>query len=142
LNPSLAITGATRFVASEGSKAGVPIVHLFRDGRTPTTLLLWLVNFMNIMMLYSLSNWLPTLVTGMGYDQRTAVLVGTVLQVGGSIGTFGLAYLIARRGFVPVLTLTFAIAASPSSASPASRSWRWVYWSSLPGGASWAASRD
>ena len=32
---------------------------------------------MNILMLYSLSNWLPTVVTGMGYHQQTAVLVGT-----------------------------------------------------------------
>jgi AAHS family 4-hydroxybenzoate transporter-like MFS transporter len=66
---------------------------------------------MNILMLYSLSNWLPTLVTGMGYDQQTAVLVSTLLQVGGAIGTFGLAWVIARRGFVPVLLTTFAVAA-------------------------------
>jgi AAHS family 4-hydroxybenzoate transporter-like MFS transporter len=46
----------------------------------------------------------------MGYDQNTAVLVGTVLQVGGTIGTFGLAWMIARAGFVPMLTMTFAIA--------------------------------
>jgi MFS transporter, AAHS family, 4-hydroxybenzoate transporter len=68
------------------------------------------VNFMNILMLYSLSNWLPTLVTGMGYDQQTAVLIGTLLQVGGTIGTFGLAWVIARRGFVPVLIASFAVA--------------------------------
>ncbi len=86
-------------------------MHLFREGRTGFTLLLWVVNFMNITMLYSLSNWLPTVVTGMGYSTQTAVLVGTVLQVGGTIGTFGLAWLIARRGFIPVLTATFAVAA-------------------------------
>jgi len=111
LDPRLNIDERTVFVANEESKAGVPFVHLFRDGRAAVTLLFWVVNFMNIMMLYSLSNWLPTLVTGMGYPQQTAVLVGTVLQVGGTIGTFGLAWLIARRGFVPVLTFTFALAA-------------------------------
>jgi AAHS family 4-hydroxybenzoate transporter-like MFS transporter len=68
------------------------------------------VNFMNILMLYSLSNWLPTLVTGMGYEQQTAVLVSTLLQVGGTIGTFGLAWLIAHRGFSPVLITSFAVA--------------------------------
>jgi len=111
LDPRLNVDERTVFVANEGSKAGVPFVHLFRDGRAGVTLLFWVVNFMNIMMLYSLSNWLPTLVTGMGYPQQTAVLVGTVLQVGGTIGTFGLAWLIARRGFVPVLSFTFALAA-------------------------------
>ena len=108
------------------------------------TLLLWVVNFMNIMILYSLSNWLPTVVTGMGYSQQTAVLVGTVLQVGGTIGTFGLAWLIARRGFMPVLTAdvrAWRRSASRSSASPASR-WPRCSWScSSPGGAWSAASR-
>jgi AAHS family 4-hydroxybenzoate transporter-like MFS transporter len=46
----------------------------------------------------------------MGYTQQTAVLVGAVLQVGGTIGTYGLAWLIARKGFIPMLTMTFAIA--------------------------------
>ena len=91
-------------------EAGVPAVHLFRDGRGVVTVLLWIVNFMNLLVLYSLSNWLPTVVTGMGYTTQTAVLVGTVLQVGGTIGTFGLAWLIARGGFIPMLTATFAVA--------------------------------
>jgi MFS transporter, AAHS family, 4-hydroxybenzoate transporter len=112
LDPSLVVTPQTRYVSNEDSKGGVPFVHLFREGRAATTLLLWVVNFMNITMLYSLSNWLPTVVTGMGYTQQTAVLVGTAMQVGGTIGTFGLAWLIARGGFIPTLTLTFAVAAT------------------------------
>jgi AAHS family 4-hydroxybenzoate transporter-like MFS transporter len=65
---------------------------------------------MNLLNLYALSNWLPTIVTGMGYRTQTAVLVGTVLQVGGTLGTFGLAWLIARGGFIAMLTATFAVA--------------------------------
>jgi AAHS family 4-hydroxybenzoate transporter-like MFS transporter len=65
---------------------------------------------MNLLVLYSLSNWLPIVITGMGYETQTAVLVGTVLQVGGTIGTFGLAWLIARAGFIPMLATTFAVA--------------------------------
>jgi AAHS family 4-hydroxybenzoate transporter-like MFS transporter len=110
LAPSLRVDASTQYVANETSKGGVPFWHLFREGRAVFTVLLWIVNFMNILMLYSLSNWLPTLVTGMGYDQQTAVLVGTLLQVGGTIGTFGLAWIIARRGFVSVLLTTFAVA--------------------------------
>lgn len=110
LAPSLRVDASTQYVANETSQGGVPFWHLFREGRAVFTVLLWIVNFMNILMLYSLSNWLPTIVTGMGYDQQTAVLVGTLLQVGGTIGTFGLAWLIARRGFVPMLIATFAIA--------------------------------
>jgi AAHS family 4-hydroxybenzoate transporter-like MFS transporter len=110
LDPRIAIDSATRFIANEETRGGVPIVHLFYEGRGPTTVLLWIVNFTNILILYSLSNWLPTIVTGMGYTVQTANLIGTVMQGGGLIGTFGLAWLIARKGFLPVLALTFAMA--------------------------------
>jgi AAHS family 4-hydroxybenzoate transporter-like MFS transporter len=110
LAPDLRIDSSTQYVSNETSKGGVPFWHLFREGRAVFTTLLWIVNFMNILMLYSLSNWLPTLVTGMGYEQQTAVLVGTLLQVGGTIGTFGLAWFISRRGFTPVLITSFAVA--------------------------------
>jgi len=110
LDPTLRVDQTTEYVTNEVSHGGIPIVHLFHDGRAMTTLLLWVVNFMNLLNLYSLSNWLPTVVTGMGYDQRTAVLVGAILQTGGTIGTYGLAWLIARKGFVPMLTMTFAMA--------------------------------
>lgn len=98
------------YVVREENRAGVPMIHLFREGRTLVTLLLWVVNFMNLLNLYSLASWLPTVVRDAGYSTSTAVLVGTILQVGGTIGTFGLAWLIAHRGFIPVLAASFAIA--------------------------------
>jgi len=110
LDPSIRVDENTEYVTNEVARGGLPIVHLFRDGRSMTTILLWVVNFMNLLNLYSLSNWLPTVVTGMGYTQQTAVLVGAILQTGGTIGTYGLAWLIARKGFIPMLTATFAMA--------------------------------
>jgi len=85
LDPTIRVDASTTFVANEERRSGVPAVHLFRDGRGIATVLLWVVNFMNLLVLYSLSNWLPTVVTGMGYTTQTAVLVGTVLQVGGNL---------------------------------------------------------
>lgn len=111
IDPSAPITARTEFILTEEkARGGVPIEHLFRERRAATTLLLWVVNFMNLLNLYSLASWLPTVVTGAGYPQQTAVLVGAILQVGGTIGTFGLAWLIARWGFIPMLTATFATA--------------------------------
>lgn len=110
LDPSVHVDDATEFVVDEPSRGGMPFVHLFREGRGVATLLLWVINFMNLLVLYSVANWLPTVITGMGYQQQTAVLVGAVLQTGGAIGTFGLAWLIARRGFLPMLIGTFAVA--------------------------------
>jgi AAHS family 4-hydroxybenzoate transporter-like MFS transporter len=110
LDSTLPIDASTEFVANEERRSGVPAVHLFRDGRGVVTILIWVVNFMNLLVLYSISNWLPTVITAMGYDAQIAVWMGLWLQLGGTIGTFGLAWLIARGGFMPMLTATFAVA--------------------------------
>jgi AAHS family 4-hydroxybenzoate transporter-like MFS transporter len=110
LDPSIQVGPSTEYVANERAHSGVPIVHLFREGRSTVTMLLWAVYFMNLLNLYSLSNWIPTVFTGMGYSQNAALLAGTLLQVGGTIGTYGLAWAIARKGFVPVLVVSFVIA--------------------------------
>jgi len=110
IDPSLRIDDSTEYVANEERRGGAPFVHLFRERRGVVTVLLWIVNFMNLLNLYALANWLTIVVTGMGYPTQTAVLVSTTLQVGGTIGTFGLAWLIARGGFVRTLIATFAIA--------------------------------
>jgi AAHS family 4-hydroxybenzoate transporter-like MFS transporter len=111
MDPALRATASDQFVAREENKAGVPIVHLFREGRAVPTILFWIVNFMNLLNLYSLASWLPTVVRDSGYSAQTGVLVGTVLQVGGTLGTVGLAWLVARGGFVRIMSATFAVAA-------------------------------
>ncbi len=110
IDPSLPIDVHTEYIASERTRGGAPFVHLFTEGRSTATILLWVANFMNLLNLYALSNWLATVVDGMGYDTRTAVLVSTTLQVGGVAGAFGLAWLISRRGFKTPLTAGFALA--------------------------------
>jgi MFS transporter, AAHS family, 4-hydroxybenzoate transporter len=110
LKPELRIDESTQFVTTEQGREGVPIAHLFREGRGPATALLWVVNFMNLLLLYSVTSWLPLIVAAMGHPTRTAVLMGAVLQTGGTLGAFGLAWLIARRGFVPMLVATFVVA--------------------------------
>lgn len=111
LDPGLKVGPDTRFTANETSRKGVPFWHLFREGRAFVTTLLWIVNFTNILVLYSLSGWLPLIFQNlMGYDRSTAVLLGTVVQIGGTVGAFGLAWLITRSGFTPMLALTFAVA--------------------------------
>jgi AAHS family 4-hydroxybenzoate transporter-like MFS transporter len=111
LDPAIPVDETTRFIIKEEAKAGVPAMHLFRDRRATATLLLWVVNFMNLFNLFSLANWLPTVATRAGYSTSTAVLIGTTLQVGGTLSPFLLTWFILRKGFVPVLTVTFAVAA-------------------------------
>jgi AAHS family 4-hydroxybenzoate transporter-like MFS transporter len=88
-----------------------PIARLFADGRGVTTILLWLVNFLNVLNAYFISSWLPTIVRDAGYPTSTAVLVGTSVQTGGVLGTLALGWVIQRLGFVAVLTGCFTLAA-------------------------------
>jgi AAHS family 4-hydroxybenzoate transporter-like MFS transporter len=110
LDPRIQVDDSTQLIAQEQNREGAPFVHLFRDGRGMSTVLLWVINFMNLLVLYSVTSWLPLLINAMGYETRTAVLMGAVLQTGGTIGAFGLAWMIARGGFMPMLTGTFAVA--------------------------------
>lgn len=111
VDPTAQTDRRTQFTVREEIKAGVPVAHLFGDRRAAATLLLWVVNFMNLFNLFSLANWLPTVATRAGYSPSTAVLIGTTLQVGGTLSPFLLTHVILRKGFVPVLTVTFAVAA-------------------------------
>ena len=104
---------ATKFVVREEKAKGVPIFRLFSDGRALGTGMLWVINFMNLLNLYFLAGWLPTIVSqfpliaGSAYSLRASQLVGTMLQIGGVLGTFAFSGLIGRLGFVPVLATAF-----------------------------------
>jgi AAHS family 4-hydroxybenzoate transporter-like MFS transporter len=91
---------------------GVPLAHLFSDGRAVGTLLLWVVCFMNLLNLYLLTNWLPTITRDAGVSSSAALLVGVAFQVGGTVGTLGLAWLSRRLRFVTVLAVSFGLAAA------------------------------
>jgi len=111
IDPSVPVDEGTRYVVQEERRRGVPIAHLFRDGRTAGTMLLWVVNFMNVLNAYFVSSWLPTVVRDSGYPTTTGVLVGTSVQVGGVLGTLVLGPIVQRVGFIPVLTACFTTAA-------------------------------
>lgn len=111
VDPALQIDAGTRYSVPEAKQSGAPVMELFRHGRGPATVLLWVVNFMNLLNLYFLSSWLPTIATGAGLSTSTAVLVGTALQAGGVLGTLLMGPAIDRFGFFKVLVPCLAVAA-------------------------------
>jgi MFS transporter, AAHS family, 4-hydroxybenzoate transporter len=88
-----------RFVVHETQLTGIPVAHLFRDGRTAVTLLLWVVFFMSLLDLYFLASWLPTVINDLGASVSLAVVIGSLLQVGGVVATFALGSVIDRFSF-------------------------------------------
>jgi MFS transporter, AAHS family, 4-hydroxybenzoate transporter len=108
--PAVAIPAGHVFEVAEEKPRGVPFIELFKDGRARVTLLLWIVNFANLLDMYFLSNWLPTVVREAGYTTSVAVYAGTALWGGGVIGTLALGRIIDRIGFTRVLITTFMLA--------------------------------
>src|ERR1700694_4495969 len=109
ISPKAVFAPATQFVVHEPHLAGIPVLHLFRDGRTLVTLLLWVVFFMSLLDLYFLTNWLPTVLNDLGASVSAAAVIGSMLQVGGVVGTFALGSVIARFSF-RALALVYFIA--------------------------------
>jgi MFS transporter, AAHS family, 4-hydroxybenzoate transporter len=109
ISPRAAFDPATQFVVHEPELAGIPVLHLFREGRTLVTLLLWVVFFMSLLDLYLLSNWLPTVLNDLGASISTAAAAGSMLQVGGVVGTLALGSIIDRFSF-RALALVYFIA--------------------------------
>jgi AAHS family 4-hydroxybenzoate transporter-like MFS transporter len=109
INPRIAFAPPTRFVVHEPELPGIPVLHLFKEGRTLVTLLLWVVFFMSLLDIYFLSNWLPTVLNDLGASVSEAALIGSMLQVGGVVGTFALGSIIDRFSF-RALALVYFIA--------------------------------
>jgi len=107
INPKAVVAAATRFVVHEPELVGMPVLHLFRAGRTLVTLLLWVVFFMSLLDLYFLSNWLPTVLNDLGASVSEAAAIGSMLQVGGVVATFALGYIIDRFSFRALALLYF-----------------------------------
>jgi MFS transporter, AAHS family, 4-hydroxybenzoate transporter len=107
--PNAALAPATQFVVHEPGLAGMPVLHLFKAGRTLVTLLLWVVFFMSLLDLYFLTNWLPTVLNDLGSSVSAAAAIGSMLQIGGVVGTFALGSVIDRFSF-RALALVYFIA--------------------------------
>jgi MFS transporter, AAHS family, 4-hydroxybenzoate transporter len=120
--PSVALDSHTQYRMNESNKAASSVAQLFTEGRARKTLVLWGANFLNLIGLYFLSNWLPTIAKESGLTISAAVLAGTALQVGGIVGSIVLGSIIDHTGFRRVLSPCFIVAGASifSSIIPAS----------------------
>jgi AAHS family 4-hydroxybenzoate transporter-like MFS transporter len=85
--------------------------QLFAEGRAAVTLMLWTMFFMNLLNLWFLNNWLPTIMSDLGIRVETASLVTSLFQIGGLLGAVALAGTLGRRLSFGVLALTYFAAA-------------------------------
>src|SRR6202162_5223865 len=61
--------------------------QLFTAGRTPMTLLIWIIFFMSLLDLYFLNAWLPTVIHDAGIVIEQSIILTALFQVGGAVGS-------------------------------------------------------
>ena len=81
----------------EQALAGFAVKELFTEGRAKVTPLLWLMFFMTLLNLYFLQNWLPTVMSDAGIKIETAILITTLFQIAGVVGTILLGRLMDKH---------------------------------------------
>jgi AAHS family 4-hydroxybenzoate transporter-like MFS transporter len=106
MNSSLVFPENARFINSEKKEKGFPVALLFREGRARITLLLWVMFFMNLLALFFLNSWLPTVLNKAGLSQHLAIVIAALLHFGGIAGGLAIAPLCDR--FSPYAVLAFA----------------------------------
>ncbi len=107
--PSSSLAGADGPWTTSDMETSASPKLLFADRRAATTLLLWTGFFMNLIVLYFLANYLPTVLSADGVTLKNAVLATALYQVRGIVGGIGVGYLIDRFCASNVLGITLAL---------------------------------
>jgi AAHS family 4-hydroxybenzoate transporter-like MFS transporter len=90
---------------------GSPVRQLFDENLRRGTVLIWLTFFMSLLVIYLLSNWLPTVIKSTGMTLMEASVITAMFQIGGTIGAITLGQLMDRLQPSRVLAVAYALAA-------------------------------
>ena len=123
LAPSARITISDRFSSNTPKSKGIPIRELFTEGRAMGTVLLWIPYFMNLLIIYFVVSWLPSILRQEGMSITAGVAAIMSFSVGGAIGCLITGHLLRKLGparvvlaeFCATVCMITALALSPTS---------------------------
>jgi AAHS family 4-hydroxybenzoate transporter-like MFS transporter len=101
---------AARFFIEEEPRR-FPVMQLFTGGRHWVTLLLWVMFFANLLDLYFVNSWMPTIMKDVGMPEGRAIVITTLFQVGGTVGAMAMGSLFDRKLSFRVLAAGYLTAA-------------------------------
>ncbi len=110
LAPERDIPPGSTFVTNQQPALHSGIKALFADGRTRLTLLLWIVFFANLLTIFAMTGWLPSVLEAAGFPLDRAILASVLLALGGTIGGLVMAVAIDRFGAIRSMTTGFLAA--------------------------------
>jgi AAHS family 4-hydroxybenzoate transporter-like MFS transporter len=83
-----------------------PVAGLFRDGMAATTILIWIIFFSNLLSMYLIGYWMPTVLSLSGLSPADAVFASALREAGPLASVFLIAPLSTRLGAGNVLRVT------------------------------------
>ena len=84
---------------------GNPVAGLFRDGMAITTVLVWILYFANLLSIYLISYWLPTVLNLSGLSPADSVFAASLMSAGPLLSVFAMAPLARHFGPQRVLAV-------------------------------------
>jgi AAHS family 4-hydroxybenzoate transporter-like MFS transporter len=109
IDPTLAIPPDAQFTLHGEERQRFNLASILAGRLAWVTPLFWIVNAVNLMIFYFVSQWMPTLLSNAGVSMAHAALATTLFQFGGTAGGLILMRPLDRWGFIPVPIL-FAVA--------------------------------
>ena len=85
--------------------SGNPVAGLFRDGLAATTVLVWILYFANLLSIYLISYWLPTVLNLSGLTPADSVFAASLMSAGPLVSVFAMAPLSRHFGPQRVLAV-------------------------------------
>jgi MFS transporter, AAHS family, 4-hydroxybenzoate transporter len=98
--------------ADDHASGGNSVKKLFTEGRAAATPLLWICFFMNLLVLFFLNNWLPTLMNDAGIQVERAIMITTLFQIAGTVGAIFLGWMFDKGYSFRTLALAYVGAAA------------------------------
>jgi AAHS family 4-hydroxybenzoate transporter-like MFS transporter len=89
--------------------SGNPVAGLFRDGLGATTILVWIMFFSNLLSMYLIGYWMPTVLSLSGLSPAEAVFASSFGDAGPLLSVFLIAPLSTRFGAPNVLRVTLSM---------------------------------
>ena len=97
--------------ARPASAKANPVSGLFEDKLAVITVLLWAIFLINLLNMYLIGYWLPTVLNLEGFTPADAAFATSIYSAGGILSTLLLGPVIARFGAERVLALSLAVGA-------------------------------
>jgi len=110
ISPAMAGEQETEFYSNEKKLSGVPVKHLFTEGRAFTTIAVWMLFFLSFYLLWVMLSWTPTLLRNAGASIRQYSVAYAFLNLGSLIASLIIGRLMDKFDVYHVLEIWFVLA--------------------------------